>query len=148
MGQYWGVVGAGKDKLHMTELGLARVDIWRRRAVYNMLSYIYLYVFFQIVQIFWNIVSWLTLQKCNPTFHRVEFCTPFISLWPGVILCHRVVENRGWIGIQNILEKSGLQRWTTWDGIRVTVKILENSKESKVNEIIHDFHKIFFFALC
>lgn len=32
--------------------------------------------------------------------------------------------------------------------IRTTAKILKNSRESKVNKIMHNFHKTFFFALC
>lgn len=44
--QYWGVMGTAEDRLNITELGLAWMDIWIVvYNIYNMLPYIYICAF-------------------------------------------------------------------------------------------------------
>lgn len=85
------------EGLAITELGLALLALWI--VVYNTLQYIYLCAFFDSTDLLESGVFFLlTSQKCNPTFYMIPFWTPFVLLWPAVILLHQVVENRGWIG--------------------------------------------------
>lgn len=46
VGRYWGVMETGEDRLNITELGLARMDIWIVvYNIYNTFPYIYLRAF-------------------------------------------------------------------------------------------------------
>lgn len=113
------------------------------RAVHNTLSYIYLCAFFGDSTDLLENSFFVNIAKMQPYILHEWVLYPIYFLCPGVILCIK------WWGIEAGLEKNTKrpQTWTTWDHTRGTVKILQNSEESQVNKKIHNFHKIFSFAL-